>query len=535
LLLILQLTLVWAYPRYATQDGPSHLYNAAIIAGFHSPLWSGVSRFYRLNSQPIPNLLTYVMLEHLMKAFSAVVAEKILVTAYFVLFAFSFWWIVRVIHRDAEHFLAWGLVLGSNLFVRMGFYNFCYGLSLFLICLAYWLRNPRRFGPTQWLVLTLLSGILYFTHLFCFLMAQFAIGAVSAVSSLKERWRVEPRSEVFSSRKSRTLMPVIFPQFAFLPYFVLFLFQNIGSRLRVLHPDARSLWERIFIVRELYVLVESRDLLAAATVAVIGLFLGLASYRVLSHPRMLNPPLFYGLAAFSVVCLTLFVALPNSFHEVPERAGWFGLCIGLLCLASYEWGVRGKAFIYGFSVMVCIMGIADEARWCRDVSALLSSYDDAARHIEPNRSILSLCYCDPKANQTYLLTRLRWSPLEHAGEVTALAARDFSLSNYEATGSIFPVEYLPEVNPDLQSTTLDDYSIAPQTADLSAYESKAGRTIDYVLLWGGPQADARQTAESTLDQQLRSGYSLAYTSQPPSLLRLFERRKTSIASTGRAY
>ena len=141
ILLVSQLSLVWVYPRFATEDGPSHLYNAAVIAGLRSGSWRGLSTFYRLNPQPIPNLTTYVILVELMKEFSPATAEKVLVTGYFVLFTLSFWWVIKLVRPDSEHFLVWGLALVSNWFILMGFYNFCYGLAFFLLCFGYWLKS----------------------------------------------------------------------------------------------------------------------------------------------------------------------------------------------------------------------------------------------------------------------------------------------------------------------------------------------------------------------------------------------------------
>jgi hypothetical protein len=105
-----------------------------------------------------------------------------------------------------------------------------------------------------------------------------------------------------------------------------------------------------------------------------------------------------------------------------------------------------------------------------------------------------------------------------------LEGRDFSVDNYEATGSTFPLEYNPTVNPALHSKTFAaSTSKRPQKTDIADYEAQTGESIDYVLIWGTGLGDWLESG-SILDQQLRSNYEEIYTSASPALLRLFKRR-----------
>jgi hypothetical protein len=64
---------------------------------------------------------------------------------------------------------------------------------------------------------------------------------------------------------------------------------------------------------------------------------------------------------------------------------------------------------------------------------------------------------------------------------------------------------------------------SPETADMADYEEKTGRSVDYVLVWGGPSISAQSNDDSPLWKQLRARYTLIYSSADPSPLRLFRK------------
>ena len=113
-LLAWQIVLVWIFQHFASQDGPSHLYNAVLIRGFHDPAWHRVPEFYHLNSRLVPNWFTFVVLAGLSYLFSPATAEKMLVTGYFVFFPLSFVYVLRTLTKDVWHFEIWGLLPFSD-------------------------------------------------------------------------------------------------------------------------------------------------------------------------------------------------------------------------------------------------------------------------------------------------------------------------------------------------------------------------------------------------------------------------------------
>lgn len=350
-LLALQLVLVWAYPRFATQDGPSHLYNAAIIGALRSGSWSGVSSYFRISPHLVPNWTTYFLLVELMKVFSAATAEKILVSIYIVLFAFSFWWVSTIVRPGSEHFLIWGLVLGSNWFLSMGFYNFCFGLVFFLLCFGYWVKWRKSFGIRQWLTLFLLAFLLYFTHLFCFLMAAFLIALTGSLVCLGE---VRESGELGNAtrRFARLFFSrVAIPELCFVVFLLLSPFGAISSHTphaetgaKVANVLQRSLGGQRATIFDL--LVDRDGTLTWVFILAVDAFLIIGLYWALARSRERASPVGYGIAAFSAICILQYFFGPSSFSgkgDLKERVGWFALWGAFAFLASKEWGLEASS------------------------------------------------------------------------------------------------------------------------------------------------------------------------------------------------
>lgn len=527
--LFLQLSLVWAFPRYATQDGPSHLYNAAIIAALRSGTWNGVSSFFRLNPRLVPNWTTYFVLIQLMKEFSAANAEKILVSIYFILLSLSFWWVVEQLRPGSEHFLIWGLVLGGNWFLSMGFYNFCFGLALFMLSFGFWLRWRANFGAWQCLVLFILASLLYVTHLFCFLMAALLIGITGSALCLSELRQRRQQGNPFPHSARILIRSLVLPEMCFMVFLLLHPFSAAGiqylpqpapaqSPMKILHGLTENHGARIFCLP-----LDFRGLLAKIIILLLIAFIAAAFYWTLRRSREPISALSYGLAVFSVICLLFFVFCGDSYSGIGllrERAGWFGLWGVFAFLASRDWKTRGKRFVSIVAAIVLAMSLLSGALWRRQISPLLGPYSDAARMVEPGKTMLSLSYCSLAHSDFQLFKHLAVQPFLHAGEITALDGRDFSVANYEGTGTSFPDEYLPEVNPAIREPEMMKND--SMDADLVDFEEKTGKSIDYVLVCGAPDFPAQGKRDSRLWTELRARYTLIYSSPGPVPLRLFK-------------
>jgi uncharacterized protein len=168
LLLAAHLTLVWMLPYFPTQDGPSHIYNLAVLNDLlHGGREWG--QFYRYQLQAVPNLGFHLVCYPLLQYFSPLVTERIFVSLYVVLMAASVPFFLRSFDRKAFPlcFLVYPVMF--NFTIMMGFYSYCLAVPLFLAALSV-SRRIRHRGAWYRLVLhNGMGAIIYFVHLIPFI------------------------------------------------------------------------------------------------------------------------------------------------------------------------------------------------------------------------------------------------------------------------------------------------------------------------------------------------------------------------------
>ena len=68
-----------------TQDGPAHLYNSHILREYLNPDYS-FQQFYRLRATLFPNWIAHALLSVFMFLFPPLIAEKVVISLYVILF-----------------------------------------------------------------------------------------------------------------------------------------------------------------------------------------------------------------------------------------------------------------------------------------------------------------------------------------------------------------------------------------------------------------------------------------------------------------
>jgi hypothetical protein len=181
-LVLLNLLPVWAFPYVPTQDGPAHLANALILKEYGTA-HTRYHEFFDLCWEPVPNWTTHLFLAGLMYAFPPLVAHKILVSLYVVGFAFAFRYFLAALGKETGQLAPAGLLFVYNRCFLTGFYNYCLSLILFWIILGYCLRRRETFGLADSVLLMVLFGLAYFTHLLGYLLAGAGAAWILAASA----------------------------------------------------------------------------------------------------------------------------------------------------------------------------------------------------------------------------------------------------------------------------------------------------------------------------------------------------------------
>src|SRR5215510_2589667 len=176
------------------------------------------AKYYRLNTDFVPNWVGHVVLAGLMALMPALVAEKMLLSGYVVLLPIALGYVLRTIRPDGIFLTVLIFPFVYNFLLHMGFYNFSYSLVMFFFVVGYWLKHYEGFTRRDMLMLTVLSLVLYFCHIVSLLTAYIAIGLLTMWfmgCALAHQLRTRPFTlhALPAALRARVLVPL----FALLP------------------------------------------------------------------------------------------------------------------------------------------------------------------------------------------------------------------------------------------------------------------------------------------------------------------------------
>ncbi len=158
----LELWPICAFQYFPSQDGPSHLYNATLLAWYGD--WPLAREYFEIRFPAAGNLLTNVILAALVRLFGPQLAEKLLLSAILPSYPAAAWFLLRLFPGAATEFALRFFVLGRGIFFSLGFWNFCAGTGAMLLMAglaAKWRQQP---GKPVAAGIAAASGAIYFCH-----------------------------------------------------------------------------------------------------------------------------------------------------------------------------------------------------------------------------------------------------------------------------------------------------------------------------------------------------------------------------------
>jgi hypothetical protein len=157
---------IWTIPGFTTQDGPTHLYNAWILArSFDAE--SPYEPYYLVQWRLLPNWAGHLALASLLRVLDPWTADRLIMTVVLAGFACAIVW-VRLLVCGATAIPGACLlaaILALNFPWLLGFTSFLLGCCVCLITLGVWWAGRDRLGPTRLTALGCLLILGYFCHL----------------------------------------------------------------------------------------------------------------------------------------------------------------------------------------------------------------------------------------------------------------------------------------------------------------------------------------------------------------------------------
>lgn len=158
--------LVWvlSMPLLPTEDGPVHLYYAQILSQLLTHSNSTTAHFFRIKHLLPPYSLYYYVLILFGRLSSFLLADRLAVCLYFVLFITGFRYLAGGIGRNADRATLLATVLPLNWALGMGFINFDLALAISLWAAGLWLRSAGRDGYSGRVGFVVLAILTMLTH-----------------------------------------------------------------------------------------------------------------------------------------------------------------------------------------------------------------------------------------------------------------------------------------------------------------------------------------------------------------------------------
>lgn len=163
LLLLAYIVWILSLPAWPSQDGPIHLYYVHVMRELLSHHATVYSRYYTIKHVLPPYALYYYALLALSKICSLLLADRLVLCAYLVLFVFGFRYLAQKVGPSADLSTLLAVLLALNWSAGIGFLNYCLSLALVFWAMGLWLRfTDRKLGAR--LVFLLLVAAITLTH-----------------------------------------------------------------------------------------------------------------------------------------------------------------------------------------------------------------------------------------------------------------------------------------------------------------------------------------------------------------------------------
>lgn len=513
--------LVWAFPYFPSQDGPIHLAITQTLADYDNPSYPAMAQYFGRDFSLQRNPLIYLVLGTLARVMPLLVAEKVYLTVIVALLPLSLLYALRGVTQHALYpaFFAFPLTYGYAL--KMGFYSFSLGVSLFLLTVGLWLRCRRRW--TAWHVI--LFGAATFVTYVCHIFAAFNVVLFTGLATLWELaspFLHRGEKQDLKAFARRVLARGVPPLVAVLPVLAIILYFMIT----VDGPQGIDINLKIRIVNYLALVPliyhSGFDKFVAIPVSVLGLvFLLDITKTWIKEKQPFDGTFLFVFAAYFLLLMTVPSGVSGSVIIFP-RLMFFVFLALIIAIASFPLPLQALRFNAAVLIVVSLFNLGYRYWEHGRSNDYIAEYLSAAHLIKPNSTVLSLTL-ERVTNAREISMLIK--PLLHAAGYLVVDRHVVYLKNFQAAhGNFFPIYYRPELNP-FKQLSPDLEKSPPRQVNLDYPEGVAGR-VDYVLLWGEYDLVRDHPYVTELMPRLERDYVLIDISEKRQLMRLY-RRKTN--------
>ena len=463
-LIIAYLLPIWLFTYFPTQDGVSHVYNSQILTEYNNPEYP-FRDYYEINWYPFPNWLSHFSLAVLMFIFPSLIAEKIFLSLYVILFPLAIAYFLNAVQRGRQALVVLSFTFVYNYLFLMGFYNFAVSVPLFFLALGYWWKHKDAMNRNRIILLNLLIVITYFAHLISYAFILFSIGLLALLHFKRDFKRI--------LMTGCYLLPAAGLLLVYLPTSDLL----AGEPPEFGLERVGELFANLIGMHVLVSYTEPPSWISVAVSVFVIFLVGATLWKNRKGPTAEHT----GQKAF--LCLTgvllgLHFILPNSIGP----GGWVNDRLAILAtLAIFAWfrGFENHQWKRAWTTVVTLLALVNliyVGVLFKNLNAEIREFNAFVQRVEKNSVILPLHF-DPSGSSE------RVGIFVNAANYYCLDNGCINLGNYEIQFDYFPIRF----NADFETPLAEKEWVQivhwqPEEIDLCDYADN----VDYLLLWGTP-------------------------------------------------
>lgn len=526
LLVVIHLVPLWSFRYFATQDGPATIENANILRLYDDPRLPVFHEYFKINEKPSPNWAVQILLAGLMSIFPPLIAEKVLLSGYVLLFPLSVRYAIRSIRPESSFVAVLCFPFIYNYLLNVGFYNFVYSLAMFFFLVGCRIRHPRAPRLRHTILLATIATLLYFCHIVSLVMAIVALAVLDLSFAIDDATGREKNKEGFWTSLGRSWGPRVL-------WTSVILAPSLALSVVFLDKQGTRMFPHLPFDSLLLRLVHADSLVGHTTpergiaTAVAWFFLAILVYVGVPKLTRRTFDRWDGLFVIAVVYAWIYFIAPEGISGgsyMSYRLNLFPFFALILWFAAREYGRFARIAIQIIGVVLAVVFLWYHVLGYARLNDYLTEYTSGASLIEPNSTILPLCYAPFGRRPDGQLLSNRVKVFLHAAGYIAASRDAMELDNYQANTAYFPLVWRPELNPYSRFPMLGGgIESNPPCVNFAFNTEQTGDLVDYVLVWGMNRNISRHPCSRFVLLQLTNQYDLIHSSRR-GLMRVFRRK-----------
>lgn len=506
-LILINLTPIWCFKYFPTQDGSTHIHTAQAIKELNNPEYTKFREYYQINYFPFPNWSAQIVLILFMFIFPTLIAEKLLLTVYSVLLPMSVIYLIKSVNKRDSYTLIpqlLSLLFVHNFLLYMGFYNFMLSLPPCFYALGYWWRNRGKFRVIQALIINVLLFFAYFSHIVSYgvlVVLLVILALIYTIINCIQKYKIE--------KKLKSLVPYLV-NFAIviasiipstIPLYMYLKKSGVGRG----YASMRDLLNALFPIETLYYISKTQKIIAYS----VSILILLLILYTLIHDKIrikgsilefsLTGKDYFLFASFAV--LIIYLTAPSDMAGGGFISNRLILYPPLLLLpwVSNNYHIIIKRMVEGLIILICLANIVMLDYYVWKFNGVMQEFVSGVDLVGSNNAIIGLM----RDRRGWFL---RVEPYAGGTNYYCIDNKNVSFVNYQANLIYFGINFKPDLNRPNMATLIYE----PNKLDFGNY----AKDVPYIVAWG--LAD-----NSDVEKNVLSYYKLI---KKTDNLKIFQRR-----------